>query len=289
MTGYAQGRFSSENHTVHIAIKSLNHRYLELSFKGTGITADIEKLFKKMIKGRLHRGKVELTFNTFETDPQNWDIQINEPLLDAIAGKFSAFQSRHPGLTLSMDPLLRIPMIFHLESHGDGLSPETMAHVEAGMESVLQRFLDSRRQEGALTAQDIRTALGQVSGHLERLKTQAREAEDSLLQRYRERIGLLLGEVEADERRIVQEAAIAADRSCISEEISRISTHRDRLERLCEEESEFIGREADFLSQELLRETHTIAAKTSSMEIHSTVLQIRREVEKIKQQVQNVE
>ncbi len=95
---------------------------------------------------------------------------------------------------------------------------------------------------------------------------------------------------EIDERRIAQEAAILAEKSCISEEIHRLETHTKRLNVLFNDSKMgAIGREADFLSQEMLRETHTIASKTTSMETHEHVLDIRREIEKIKQQVQNVE
>jgi uncharacterized protein (TIGR00255 family) len=140
-----------------------------------------------------------------------------------------------------------------------------------------------------VTEVDIQRSLVNIAGLLDEVTAQAREVESGLLLRYRERITQLLADTEVDERRIAQEAAIAADRICIAEELSRLAAHRERLALLCTEESEFIGREADFMAQEMLRETHTIAAKTSSLDVHRTVLQIRRQVEKIKQQVQNVE
>lgn len=289
MTGYAQGRYSFEHFTLFLSIKSLNHRYLDLGFKGNGLTPDIEKMFKEEMKGRVHRGKIELTFNLFEYDPQNWDVQLNEGLLDTIIEKFSAVQSRHPGLQLSLDSFLRIPMIFHLENMNDRLPETAMERIRDSIRDVLDRFLSSRREEGRLIEVDIQQSLALVNEYLETVTAESRLVETALLDRYRERIALLLADSEIDERRIAQEAAIAADRSCIAEEISRLTSHRDRMVALCTEESEFIGREADFLAQEMLRETHTIAAKTSSLDIHRTVLQIRRQVEKVKQQVQNVE
>jgi len=253
------------------------------------VSAEIEKTFKQMVKGRLHRGKVEVTFNLFEYDPENWDIQLNEPLLEAIINKFTAFQGRHPGLQLTLDSFLKIPMIFHLESMNDSIPEAVMDQLKTSMEEVLERFLSSRCQEGKLTGEEIRRSLDAVAEHLEQVEKQASEVEASLVQHYRDRIVALIGEGEIDERRIAQEAAIAADRSCIAEELSRLSAHRQRMAQLCVENSEFIGREADFLAQEMMRETHTIASKTNSLDVHHSVLQIRRQIEKIKQQVQNVE
>ncbi len=289
MTAYAQGRFSFDHFTYFFSIKSLNHRYLELGFKGSGMNAEIEKIVKQVIKGRLHRGKVEVTFNLFEYDPGNWDIQLNEPLLEAIIDKFATFQARHPGLQLTLDSFLRIPMIFHLESVSERLSEAVMEQISCGITEVFDRFLACRQEEGELTAVDIFRSLDLMVGLIDHVGNMARDVEENLLQRYRERIKNLMGETVLDERRLAQEAAIAADRSCISEELSRLSSHRERLTQICREGGDFIGREADFLAQEMLRETHTIASKTSSLEVHGTVLQIRRLIEKIKQQVQNVE
>ncbi len=289
MTGYAQGRFTFENFTLFVSIKSLNHRYLEIGYKGNGPSAEIEKIFRSLIKGRIHRGKVEVSLNLFEYDQNNWDIQLNESLLEAIIAKFDRFQARHPGLTLSLDSFLRIPMVFHLETISDTLPDQMIRQITESLKEVVERFLVSRREEGRLIGEEIRDSLALIDGHMDLITQQARDVEDHLLQHYRERIRALVGETDLDERRIAQEAAIAADRSCIAEELSRLSAHSERMRRLCGEESEFIGREADFLAQELLRETHTIAAKTSSLDVHRTVMQIRRQVEKIKQQVQNVE
>lgn len=289
MTGYAQGRFTFERFSLFLSIKSLNHRYLEIAVKGSGLSAEIEKIFKQLITGRVHRGKLEVSFNLFENDPGNWDIQLNEKLLDAIVSRFADFQQRHPGLQMSLDSFLRIPMVFHLETTNDTLAADMRQQISSVMEEVIDRYQACRQEEGRLIAQEIGRCLDAIAGYLELIARQAREVEEGLLQHYRDRIRLLLGEIDVEERRIVQEAAIAADRSCIAEELSRLTAHRDRMVQLCGEESEFIGREADFLAQEMLRETHTIAAKTSSLDIHRTVLLIRRQVEKIKQQVQNVE
>lgn len=289
MTGYAQGRFTFDDFTLFVSLKSLNHRYLEIGYKGNGPGAEIEKIFRSLIKGRIHRGKIELNLNLFEFDQGNWDIQLNEALLEAIVARFDRFQERHPGLTLSLDSFLRIPMVFHLESFSDTLSEQMMRRISDSLEEVIERFMASRREEGRQIEAEIKDSLGIMDGLLRTITLQAREVEEHLVQHYRERIRALIGEIEFDERRILQEAAMAADRSCIAEELSRLAAHSERMKQICGEESEFIGREADFLAQELLRETHTIAAKTGSLDVHRTVMQIRRQVEKIKQQVQNVE
>ncbi len=114
--------------------------------------------------------------------------------------------------------------------------------------------------------------------------------ETEIFSLYKEKIQKILEDVKVDENRVLQEAAILAEKNCINEEIHRLETHTQRLKALLKDKKmEIKGREADFLTQEMQRETHTIASKTDSQEIHSYILETRREIEKIKQQVQNIE
>ena len=114
--------------------------------------------------------------------------------------------------------------------------------------------------------------------------------EEALLEQYRKKLEKFLAEHHFEEKRILMEAAILAEKSCIAEEINRLVTHTQRLRGLLTDDAITIkGREADFLTQEMQRETHTIAAKANSLEIHEIILLIRREIEKIRQQVQNLE
>ncbi|MCK4890165.1 MAG: DUF1732 domain-containing protein, partial [Candidatus Aminicenantes bacterium] len=96
--------------------------------------------------------------------------------------------------------------------------------------------------------------------------------------------------IDIDDKRVLQEAAILAEKSCVTEEVNRLMTHSGRIRNMVKKKkSDLMGKELDFLTQELLREISTISAKTNSMDIHENIIMIRREIEKIKQQVQNVE
>jgi uncharacterized protein (TIGR00255 family) len=155
---------------------------------------------------------------------------------------------------------------------------------------VFNEFLECRDTEGSAILSDLQGSIKRIEANLKLLKKEATQLEKTIFSKYKEKIGKYLDDFEIDERRIVQEAAIMAEKSCINEEIQRLDTHSKRLKDLLLDTGiDVKGREADFMSQEMLRETHTIASKTASMDIHEQVLDIRREIEKIKQQVQNVE
>ncbi len=291
MTGFARGKFEFDDFSFNISFKSLNHRFLDITFKGTGVTPSSEKFIRDFMKDRVFRGKIEIVFNLFERDPSRWSIQFNESLLGEILDKVFHFEERYrENLSLSLDFLLKIPMVFHIDYNFELFSQERMEKIKNSIEKVFQEFLDSRRQEGEYTLADLLAGLETIDDRLKLLEGEAEKIENEIYQTFQEKIQRFVSDFEIDEKRIAQEAAIVAEKSCVREEINRLAAHSRRLkELLLSKNIDAKGREADFLAQEMQRETHTIASKTNSMEIHREVLLIRREIEKIKQQVQNVE
>jgi uncharacterized protein (TIGR00255 family) len=261
-----------------------------MSFKGTGVNQTTEKLLKEIIKSQVYRGKIEVVFDLFDANERTCNIQFNERLSSEILDELLHFKKRYKEVSLSMDALLRIPMIFRLDYQPDNFNPYEKEEIRKFMESVYEEFLQSRDDEGRAIQADLLGCIGKIEGELKFLENEAGKLEQELFVKFKEKMAKFLREYEIDDRRILQEAAILAEKSCVNEEINRLGTHTKRLKDLLQdEELEIKGREADFLAQEMQRETHTIASKTTSMEVHQHVLNVRREVEKIKQQVQNVE
>ncbi len=291
MTGFSQGRFEFDNISLNIIIKSLNHRFLDISIKGTGVTPITDKIIRKIIKDNIIRGKIEIIFDLFETDPKNWDVQFNEYLLEEILNKVLRLKKRYKeNLTLSLESFLKIPSIFYLDQKYDEFTIEKKNAISNSINTVLSGLLKSREEEGEFIQSDLLNSIDIIIININKIESIQDEIETNLFNKYKEKIKRFLSDTEIDERRITQEAAIATDRSCIKEEIQRLNTHCVRLKELIKNQNiNAKGKEADFLAQEMQRETHTISAKTGSMEIHNNVLKIRREIEKIKQQVQNIE
>lgn len=291
MTGFAQGRFSLDNLSINIIIKSLNHRFLDITFKGSGVSQEIEKIFKEIVKDDLHRGKVDIAIDFFDLGRNNWDIQFNDYLLTNILDKVLHFKKKYKSeLSLSLDSLLKIPMIFHLEQTGDPLSEKDRQTIEKKIRKIFKEFIRSREEEGKEITQAVLKSLDSLDENTKIVEQQSTEIEGEIFQKYRDKIGKYLQDTEIDDKRILQEAAILAEKSCVTEEINRLKAHSSRVRSLItKKKGELLGKELDFLTQELLREISTISAKSNSLGIHDNILQIRREVEKIKQQVQNVE
>ncbi|MEN8221925.1 MAG: YicC/YloC family endoribonuclease [Acidobacteriota bacterium] len=291
MTGFAQGRFSLERLSIGITIKSLNHRFLDINFKGSGTSQEIEKMVKDIIKDDLHRGKVEIAIDLFNLDQNNWDIQFNDYLLSNILDKILHFKKKYKSeLSLSLDSLLKIPMIFHLEQTGGELTDKERSVIEKKIKKLFREFIRSREEEGQEIAGSIVSSLDVLDENVKIVQKKTADIEVELFSKYKERMKKYLSEIEIDEKRIVQEAAILAEKSCVTEEVNRLKTHSTRIRNIMKKrKNDLLGKELDFLTQELLREISTISAKTNSMDVNENVILIRREIEKIKQQVQNVE
>jgi uncharacterized protein (TIGR00255 family) len=158
------------------------------------------------------------------------------------------------------------------------------------IEKVFKEFLQTREAEGAYILKDLLSSISKIEKNTRYLKKNAYNVEQELFLKYKEKIKKIMQDTEIDEKRILQEAAILAEKSCINEEINRLEAHTSRLKILLKDKAvEIKGREADFLAQEMYRETHTMASNTDSQETLQAVLEARREIEKIKQHVQNVE
>lgn len=288
MTGFAQERFDFIDFSINVSFKSVNHKFLDVNFKGTGITPASEKLIKEIIKDKVFRGKIEVNFDLFEKNQKKWNIQFNEYLLEEILDKIVHFNEKYKGsLNLSIDSFLKIPMIFHLDYIFENFSNE---NIKNSVKKVFNNFLQSRIEEGEYISKNLLKGIKKIEDNLDIIEGEVGNLEHEIYLNYKEKIKKLLNGIEIDERRIVHEAAIAAEKNCIAEEINRLRSHNKRLKELVQSKKiDQKGREADFLSQEMQRETHTIASKTNSVDIHKYVILIRREIEKIKQQVQNVE
>jgi uncharacterized protein (TIGR00255 family) len=291
MTGFAQARFECRDFSLFISCKSYNNRYLEIGFKGSGITAISEKIIRELIKDKLQRGKIEIVFDLFQNNQKNWDIRLNSNLLEAIITKIRPLQEKHgQNMTLSLDGLLKLPMVFHLDYNLERLGARDLALIKRSLAKVFADFLASRSQEGALIGRDLLASLRLIEGRVKSIAGREKELEKDAFQNYRKRIAKYVAGLHVDEKRIAQEAAICAEKASIAEEINRLRTHCRRLRSLLADNTrDAIGRDADFLAQEMQRETHTIAAKTNCLDIHRHILVVRREIEKIRQQVQNIE
>lgn len=289
MTGYGKAeRTLDDGRTLIVEIRSVNHRYGEISVRLPRHFFAFEQDVKKAVGERLKRGKIEVSIQEETTAALTAVPTLN---LTLARGYLEAFRTLKESLSLEGEPSLALIAaqrdVFAMkeepaeeEKVHDALLA-TVRHAVAVHEemrkreggALLEDFLDRRSTLTRLMAQVEKRAPAAVAEHASRL---------------RERLRQLLGETSLDEARFVQEVAIMADRSDISEEIVRFSSHLHQFDEALTS-GEPIGRKMDFLLQEMNREINTIGSKANDSVLATVVVELKAELEKIREQVQNVE
>jgi uncharacterized protein (TIGR00255 family) len=295
MTGFASARSGSEDVIgFSLAIKSVNHRFLDLHLRLPSYCDALEIQLRRLLKEMLKRGHIELTLQVERKATAQ--IQLNADLLGAYVGAIREAAELY-GLPNQPDlnGLLRIPGVMTAESSiGVEGIPELDQAVIAAMPALVERLNEVRAQEGAALAAELRASMKRLQALGEEMATLRNGAREAQFERLRTRLAELTEGVPVSEERLLSEAAVLAEKSDIEEEIVRLRTHIDRFITMLDEGGE-LGKRMDFLLQELNREANTMLSKTgaasgeNSLRITELGLEIKAEIEKAREQVQNLE
>ena len=288
MTGYgrAQGSFSGGEITVEV--KSVNNRSLDCNVKLPRVYAFAEDSVKNLVQHTISRGKVDvfITINAAGTD--NVRISVNGPVAQGYLNALHQLADEyHVREDISVSLLSRFNDVFLVEKQEED-ETEVQEAIAAVVKQALAAFDAMRTKEGKTLEADL---LGKADGILT-LVSRVEARSPVTVAAYRERLANKMREVlestAIDEARIVQEAAIYADKVAVDEETVRLRSHVDQLKTMLEEGG-VIGRKLDFLMQEMNREANTIGSKGNDVEQARNVVDIKSELEKIREQIQNIE
>jgi uncharacterized protein (TIGR00255 family) len=291
MTGFGRAKGSvGDEWTAEVVAKSVNHRFLDVNVKVRENEAELEPVLRRVFTRRIARGKVEVSLRLKRAMPAPTVIAIDEGLLEALLARFAALAERYPvSGRLEARDLLTIPQIFSVETSGDGFSPEDVAAFETIAAEACGALVAMRETEGALVAADLSERVEFLEKRLGQLASRRDEILGKALENLRERLRPLLAEPGLDPGRLEQEAALAADRSDVAEELQRLEGHLEQFAKLLSTSNEPVGKKLDFLAQEILRELNTLGSKGRDLQMIREVLDMKSEIEKIREQVQNLE
>ena len=288
MTGYGKGIAERDNLTMTVEIKSVNHRYCDVSVKAPRNLLVLEHELKKKVGERLKRGKIDIFINQEFGANASMVPVLNEPLAEAYADLFRAMAQRFD-LTTEI-PLSLIAMQKEVISVQEQLIDDEALRACLGeaLENALQALEKMRQTEGEATRRDMASRLDVVAGMVEEIALRAPTVVTEWRAKLQERLDRQAPDIACDPQRLAQEVAIFADRCDISEELTRFRSHLEQFRELFQN-GEPVGRQMDFLVQELNRETNTMGSKSNDALLTRTVVSIKSELEKIREQVQNIE
>lgn len=275
---------------AELAVRSVNHRALDLTIKVRETDAALEPLLRRVFSERLSRGKVDVALQFKRGGAAAHQVAVDEELLDAVLSRLTALSKKYPVVgRVALSDLLVIPQLLSVENGAESLSAEELGDLERLARDAAASLVAMREIEGGRVAAELARRVESLRERLARLAERREEITRGIHASLKERIQTLFAEVSLDSGRLEQEAALAADRSDIAEELHRLEGHLHQFRDLLSGSEEPVGKKLEFLSQEILRELNTVGSKARDLPVTREVLEMKSETEKIREQVQNIE
>ena len=289
MTAFATVEKTTDDLTATVEMRSYNSRYIDIFLRIPSPYQFLEDKIKELISTRIARGRLEIRLQIEDRSKEAAALEVDDARANALMGIFEELKSKF-GLKheLTLDMLLNA---------GGIIKPVENLQIEEIIWPVVKNCivlaLDDleamRRKEGDFIAADFRGRLEYINDCLSRIRKGSANLPAQYRQRLKERIAALTQNiVELDPARIAQEAAFLADRSDVSEELTRAASHLNQFDQIMKA-AEPAGRKLNFLLQELNREFNTMGSKIGDAAIAHLIIDVKSELEKIREQIQNVE
>ena len=292
MTGFASLTRDDERGALGVTIRSVNHRFLDLQLRLPPAIADLESRLRALVQKHLARGRVEISISLQLRQNAAPQIELNEEFAQALSGAME--QARRRGLVageLTPGDLLRLPQALIIREklpESGGVAAMLGTVVDEAVEDAIGQLEQMRVREGVHLRTDLDTRKGLLSGLIARIAAAANTGREELEARLLERARELAAALPIDQAALSQEVVRVAQRSDISEEVTRFHGHLAHWDALSDSPEPCV-RKLDFLLQEMNREVNTIGSKADGLQISEVVIQAKAELERMREQVQNVE
>jgi len=290
MTGYGSAEAVLAGKKLTVEIKSLNHKNLESSIRLSPFISPLELNIRKRVSERISRGRIEINIR-IDSDPgvNGGDtLEANIPLIssyyDLLTGLRKSFNLTDD---ITLDMLVNLKGgIYSSETRID--AEEAWDTIRKALDDSIDSLISTKQAEGSLLYKDFVERIDAIGEYIKELESRIPQVADEYKERLSGRVRELADNIACDESRLIQEIAIMAEKSDVTEEIVRLKSHIQQSVEMLKSDSA-IGRKMDFLFQEMHREINTIGSKSSDLVVSGNVIEIKTELAKLREQVQNIE
>jgi len=290
MTGFGRGEFVDDDYRFIVEIKAVNHRYNEISIRMPKTFGSLEDKIRRAVAGVLVRGRIDIFITADEYGQSKKTVRIDKELAIAY---HKALKDLGDLLAIpvneNINNIARYPDVLRVEEVADDVSL-LWPKMSQAIDDAVNNLMAMRLAEGANIQKDMLARIDKIGEYILFVEGRAPQIAEEYREKLFSRMRDLLSAVgaEPDESRLLQEAALFADRTSITEELVRLGSHLLQLrETLLADDS--VGRKLDFIIQEVNRETNTIGSKANDSAVANMVLEIKSEIEKVREQIQNIE
>lgn len=288
MTGFGRAKLEKESREYLIEIRSVNHKYADITIKVPRNLLYLEDKIRKAILNKISRGKIEVYVNYANYGLEGKNIIINKELAKKYIEELSALaEENNISSGLRATEISKMPDVLNVEIEDDA-SELIWAELSECLEKALNNFVEMRELEGEKIKQDLEKRLQNIAKNVDEISKLSTGLVDEYVVKLEERIKEILKIEVVDQTRLAQEIVIYSDKCSIEEEITRLKSHISQFEKLMLSK-EACGKKIDFLVQEMNRETNTIGSKAGKLEITNLVIELKAELEDVREQIQNIE
>lgn len=291
MTGFGRGEYSDGKRNIIVEIRTVNHRYSDISVRMPRRYTFAEEKIKAAIKETVNRGKMDVSVIVENLTEDDVTVKLNLPVAKQYYDNLRQLKDEFDVTgDISLQFLSTLPDVMKAAPDIEDEEKVT-ASLIVPVKTAVENLDKMRCIEGEKLAEDLVMRSSLIADMVSEIEKYAPQVAESYMTRLKEKITDLIGNSASfPEDRILAEAAIFADKSNITEEIVRLKSHLRQLENIISgNKGETVGKKLDFLVQEMNREANTIGSKANFLDITNTVLDIKSEIEKIREQVQNIE
>lgn len=288
MTGFGRAKLEKNNRIYTIEIKSVNHKYSDISIKLPRNLSYIEDKIKKEITSNISRGKIDIfiTFENYSNEGKN--IIINRSLIKEYIKEFNEISKENNlKMDISITEITKLPDVLtlkNIDEEEDVIEKELLECLQ----QTIHNFVQMREIEGNKIKEDLLIRIGKIEEIIQKISLFSTGLVKEYVVKLEERIKEILKTDITDEARLMEEVVIYADKCSVEEEITRLKSHTHQFRQMLNEEKP-IGKKMDFLIQEMNREINTTGSKSGNLEITNLVIEAKTQLEDIREQIQNIE
>ena len=289
MTGFGHGEVSNDkNQKVTVEMKSVNHRYCDISLKLPKKLAMFEANIRNIMKEYASRGKIDIYVSYEDLSETTVSLHYNQAMAEEYMQVFKKMQEDFNIETkITAEALAKYPEVVTIEEVQQD-EEVWWELLEAALRQAAEKFVETRTIEGANLKRDLLGKLDQMAADVAFIEERSPQIIAEYRSKLEEKVKEFLEDSTIEENRIAAEVTLYADKIAVDEEIVRLQSHISSMTDVLESD-ESIGRKLDFMAQEMNREANTILSKSSDVDLADHAIELKTNVEKVREQIQNIE
>lgn len=288
MTGFGRCEVSEGDRKITVEMKSVNHRYLDVSMKMPKKLNFFDSMIRGILKEYIQRGKVDVYISYEDLSEHTAALAYNSRLAQQYVEYFRQMEEQF-GLKndIQVSVLARCPEVLVMEEQSED-EEELCQLLTKAVRGACEKFVETRTQEGEALKQDLQKKLDEILETVVFIEARSPQILAEYRQKLEAKVRELFADAQIDENRIATEVTIFADKICVDEEIVRLRSHVEAMKAALEAGGG-IGRKLDFIAQEMNREANTTLSKANDLEVSNRAIDLKTAIEKVREQIQNIE